>query len=133
MDAQPITLAGDPHVFFTLFLNTVQYSLIRYLGGYYRDFLPKIWRRKKRVHYDQFGEITFNERDPKYHSGFPQRLEVCHEDDIDVGAPTHVRFVQDLLNFLTQSKASRHRLDWLGCSTPTPTTPPKNRRVSSIP
>ncbi|XP_059090542.1 uncharacterized protein LOC131886277 isoform X2 [Tigriopus californicus] len=69
------------------------YTLTRYLGGYYRDFIPKIWRRKKKIKYDEFGEIIFSEDDAAYHSGFPRRHQVCHQGppDIDIGGPSYFR------------------------------------------
>ncbi len=73
-------------------LHTQFKSLYSYHGGYYRRFLPKIYLRKKNIRYDQFGQVVYREDDRKYHSGFPQRHSVCHEEtDYDVGAPTSFR------------------------------------------
>ena len=68
-----------------------------YLGGYYRDFVPKTNRRRSRIRYDFDGNAKYDTVRPKFHMGFPQKFKVCHRRKVkvsDMGAPTYWRLAR---------------------------------------
>ena len=52
------------------------YTLVRYLGGFYRKYVPKIHRRLSKIEFNSFGEVVDNKYRPSYHSGFPEQHAV---------------------------------------------------------
>ena len=100
----------------------------RYLGGYYRDFVPRIERRRSRIRYDMNvrffirvyhtlklriylakGNAKYDTSRPKFHMGFPQRLKVCHRSKLsrnDMGAPTYWRLAR-LQTQMTSTQGTR--------------------------
>ena len=82
--------------------TTDDFKFERYLGGYYRDYIPKLPRRIKRRIYDKDvtldlalhkniqvypafflkftkkGNVIYDEEKPDFHKGFPSSYKICH-------------------------------------------------------
>lgn len=75
---------------------TGKFKLERYLGGFYRDFVPRRLRRRSRVKFDFDGNPKY-EAIPTYHKGFPVGYKACHKAAngiSDMGAPTYWRLAR---------------------------------------
>lgn len=76
--------------------STRDFTLERYLGGYYRDFVPKMVRRRSKIRFDYDGNPEY-ESIPRFHKGFPRKYKTCHKYSngiSDMGAPTYWRLAR---------------------------------------